>query len=104
MKDDAVVAETILIASISFPFYWLYSFQEVYGGAIRGMGNAVGPMAVIIGNLCVLRLLLLEILSRVVGTLQSIAAVYPLTWGGTALCFIVLYAVTIRGKTEIVHI
>lgn len=104
MKDDAVVAETILIASISFPFYWFYSFQEVYGGAIRGMGNAVGPMAVIIGNLCVLRLLLLEILSRVVGTLQSIAAVYPLTWGGTALCFIVLYAVTIRGKTEIVHI
>ena len=94
MKDHDVVKSAVLIAFVSFPFYWLYAFLEVYGGALRGTGNSIGPMVIIISNVCVLRIALLAIFSKTIGTLRSIAAVYPITWGGAALCFAVAFSLT----------
>jgi putative MATE family efflux protein len=96
MKDSEVVKSAVLIAFVSFPFYWLYAFLEVYGGALRGMGNAIGPMVIIISNVCVLRIALLAVFSRTIGTLASIAAVYPITWGGAALCFLAAFRLAMR--------
>ena len=99
MKDAEVVKCTIVIAMVSFPFYWFYAFLEVYGGSLRGMGYSLSPMAVIIGNICVLRIALLAVFSAVFGTLRSLAAVYPVTWGGAALCFIAEFIIVMRKKT-----
>lgn len=102
MKDSAVVKRAVLIACVSFPFYWLYAFLEVYGGALRGMGNSLEPMVIIISNVCVLRITLLAIFSHTVGTLRSIASVYPITWGGAALCFIIAFWLAMKKyKSEI---
>ena len=96
MKDAQVVERAILIASVSFPFYWFYAFLEVYGGALRGMGHSICPMAIIIANICVLRIILLAVFSRVFGTLASIAAVYPISWGTAAICCIIAYIIVMR--------
>jgi Na+-driven multidrug efflux pump len=96
MKDSEVIKSAVLIAFVAFPFYWFYAFLEVYGGALRGMGNAIGPMVIIISNVCVLRIALLAVFSRTMGTLRSIAAVYPITWGGAALCFAVAFRLTMK--------
>ncbi len=98
MKDGDVVTNTLKIALVSFPFYSVYPVLEVTGGALRGMGKAIGSMIVIIANLCVLRISLLAVFSAKIHTIQSLAAVYPITWAGAALTFIVFFAVVIRKK------
>ena len=98
MKDGDVVENALKIALVSFPFYSIYPILEVTGGALRGMGKAIGSMIVIILNLCVLRITLLAIFSATIHTIQSLAAVYPITWTGAALSFVVFFAVVIRRR------
>jgi len=97
MKDPDVVTNAMKIALVSFPFYWIYPFLEVCGGAVRGMGHAIASMVVIILNLCVLRVSLLAIFSAKLHTIESLASVYPITWAGAAICFIVIFFV-LTGK------
>ena len=98
MKDGEVVENALRIALISFPLYWIYPILEVTGGALRGMGRAFCSMAVVIVNQCVLRVLLLAIFSAVFHTIESLAAVYPITWASAALCFTLFFAADIRKK------
>ena len=98
MKDGDVVANTLKIALVSFPFYSIYPVLEVTGGALRGMGKAITSMIVIIANLCVLRISLLAVFSARFHTIQSLAAVYPITWAGAALCFVVIFIFEMRKR------
>ncbi len=92
MKDSDVVADTLKIALISFPFYWIYPIMEVTGGALRGMGYSISSMVIILANLCGIRIALLAVFSGF-GRLQAIAAVYPITWALAAGCFLILFFV-----------
>ena len=98
MKDGEVVTNALRIALVSFPFYWVYPILEVSGGAIRGMGKAIGSMIVIIANQCVLRIALLAIFSATIHTIESLAAVYPITWAGAAVSFVIFFAIVIRKR------
>jgi putative MATE family efflux protein len=100
MKDPEVVRCAITIAMVSFPFYWMYSFIEVYGGSIRGMGFSITSMLIIVSNICVLRIALLMIFSVSPGTVKAVAAVYPMTWGGAAVCFLVAFLWIMRKKRQ----
>ena len=91
MKDQDVVTCALTIARVSFPFYWIYPLLEVLGGAVRGMGYALRSMVVIICNLCVVRVGLLAVFSRVFHTIPSLGAVYPITWATAAICFAVVF-------------
>ena len=98
MKDQNVVTNTLMIALVSFPFYSVYPVLEITGGALRGMGKALTSMIVIIANQCVLRIALLAVFSAKFHTIRSLAAVYPITWAGAALCFVVIFAIVIRKR------
>lgn len=98
IKDAGVVADTIRIASVSFPFYWIYPIMEVTGGALRGMGYSVSSMAIILANLCAVRVLLLAVFDHTVHTLPALASVYPITWALAALCFVILFGAVMRKK------
>jgi len=101
MKDQTVVATTLKIALVSFPFYSVYPVLEITGGALRGMGKALTSMIVIILNQCVLRVALLAIFSAKFHTLPSLAAVYPITWAGAALSFVVIFAIVITRRIRL---
>ena len=98
MKDQNVVTNTLMIAMVSFPFYSVYPVLEITGGALRGMGKALTSMIVIILNQCVLRIALLAVFSAKFHTIRSLAAVYPITWAGAALSFVVIFAVEMRRR------
>ena len=98
MKDQNVVTHTLMIALVSFPFYSVYPILEITGGALRGMGKALTSMIVIILNQCVLRIALLAVFSAKFHTIRSLAAVYPITWAGAALCFVVIFAFEMRKR------
>ena len=89
--DQAVVAEGMRIISVTFPVYFVYSLFEVTGGVVRGIGKSVPSMVIVIVNLCVIRILMLEISDRVFHSVQAVAAVYPLTWLMATLSFVGYY-------------
>ncbi len=98
INDADVVKTTILIASVSFPFYWIYPIMESLSGALRGMGYSVVSMAIILINLCGIRILLLAVFSATIHTIQALASVYPITWALAAGCFIVVFMIVMRKK------
>ena len=97
IKDQSVVDVALKIALVSFPLYWLCSLHEVLGGAARGMGYSVASMLIIIGCMCVIRVSLLAFFSARYHTVQSLAAVYPSSWGCAAIGFALLFF-TVKSK------
>ena len=79
-QNVEVVAAGGLVVLVSFPFYWIYAFIEVYAGVCRGIGRA--KEATLITLLCfvVMRLILLLLVQHCGFGLVGIAAIYPLTW------------------------
>lgn len=98
MKDSDVVTNALKIALVSYPFYWVYVILEVNGGAVRGMGYTFYSMIAVIMNMCVLRVSLLAIFSRVFHTIESLGACYPITWATAAVSFLILFHVIIGKK------
>ncbi len=100
MKDQEVVSNALLIAGVAFSFYWIDPILEVTGGALRGMGYALSSMIIIIANLGVLRIALLAFFSARFHTLQALAAVYPISWAGASICFVLEFLLVMRKKAE----
>ncbi|NCD03301.1 MAG: MATE family efflux transporter [Clostridia bacterium] len=100
MKDSDVVASTMTIAMVSFPFYWIYPIMEVTGGALRGMGYSISSMVIILASLCGIRIGLLAVFNRSFHSLSAIAAVYPITWAVAAVSFVILFLIIMRRKNE----
>lgn len=91
IKDIGVINLGIKIVYTTFPFYWLYSILETTGGSVRGMGYSITSMGIIIGVLCVLRIILLTIISKLNLDFQGVAFVYPITWFVTAFLFSIAF-------------
>lgn len=94
VKDEKVIETGLSIISVTFPFYWLYSLFEVFGGTLRGLGRSLTSMIISLATLCGLRILLLYFLDGKFHSVRALAAVYPITWGITdaALLLAVFYA------------
>ena len=101
MKDQDVVTNALRIAMISFPFYWIYPILEVNGGALRGMGKTLLSMITVVLNMCVLRVALLAIFSRLFHTIESLGACYPITWATAGISFLILFHILVRKKIEV---
>lgn len=89
--DQAVIAEGLRISGVTFPVYFIYSLFEVTGGVVRGIGKSVPSMIIVIVNLCLIRILLLEIVDRTVHSVEAVAALYPVTWLLATVSFVIYY-------------
>ncbi|MBE6014065.1 MAG: MATE family efflux transporter [Lachnospiraceae bacterium] len=96
IKDQDVVTEALKIAWVSFPLYWIYPILEVVGGFVRGMGYSISSMAIVITSQCVIRVALLAIFSRVFGTIEGLAWVYPISWACAAISFCLVFVYLIN--------
>ncbi len=104
MKDPEVIEIAVNLAMIAFPFYFIYPVLEVLSGAVRAIGRSVLSMVVVIFNMCVLRITLLAVFSNTFHTVESVAAVYPITWAACAVTFIFIFARLMAGlKKHAVH-
>jgi Na+-driven multidrug efflux pump len=76
--------------------YFLGGIVEVVSGALRGMGSSVGPTAISLIGICVLRIVWIETAFRVHRTLYVLYLSYPLSWIATILMLAVLYYIRKR--------
>jgi putative MATE family efflux protein len=89
--DPAVVALGKELISLVFPFYFLYVILEVISGTIRGAGKPFPPALIVLSSLCLVRTGLLEIITAISNTPQSVVLVYPMTWACAATGLIWYY-------------
>lgn len=99
--DEAMIENGMQIIRVTFPLYFLYSIFEVTGGVVRGIGKSFPSMVIVIFNLCVIRVLLLEIFDRFFHSIGSIAAVYPVTWFLAVVSFVGYCAYMCRDGGEL---
>lgn len=91
--DIDVISCGLKIIKISFPFYFVYVILEVLADTIRGTGNSLSPMVIIMLNICGLRTILLEIFTYINPVLESVAWVYPISWITTAISLTIYYRI-----------
>ena len=89
--EEEVIVEGLKIIRTTFPFYFVYAILEVTGGIVRGNKKTMQSMAIVIVNLCVIRVLLLCIFTEHFHSIHAVAAVYPVTWILATLSFVLYY-------------
>ena len=90
--DDAGVLEVGgQMVGIMVPFYFTFVWVEILSGAIRGTGDALIPMLITCGGVCVLRILWLLIVLPFRWELSTVLVSYPITWVITSVLFILYY-------------
>ena len=88
---DEVIRIGSRMAVIMCPYYFLFSFIEVLSGSLRGLGNVVVPTILTLSGICVLRVFWTLFIVPLNPTLDRVMVVFPISWGVTALLFIVYY-------------
>ncbi|HNW87230.1 MAG TPA: hypothetical protein PKJ47_09855, partial [Candidatus Limiplasma sp.] len=75
------------------PFYLLICFNQIYAGALRGIGNARAPVIVMLGSFVVFRQLYLLVNKLLGNAFVPVALAYPVGW---ALCSVLLTVLYLR--------
>lgn len=85
-EETAVLDYGVYMLRNMVPFYFLLGLNQVFAGTINGAGDTTATMVVAVGNMCVLRIFVLNLLSCYVTTFEVIFYTYIITWFGCAFC------------------
>lgn len=77
--------------SIITPFYIALCFNQVFSGALRGIGNARTPMLIMLGSFVVFRQIYLYVSTSLGGGFVAVALAYPLGWVVCSLLITITY-------------
>lgn len=90
--DDAQIAD--LTAQVMWyvgPFYVVYSLYDNIGGTIRGAGESLRPMLIVLTGSCLLRIVWQLAVVPLDHMLHMAMLSYPITWITTGVAFIFYY-------------
>ena len=74
------------------PFYLFWCVNQVYSGALRGVGNSTAPMIIMLGSFVVFRQTYLFVVSKFISnTILPIAMGFPSGWVLSAVITIIYY-------------
>ncbi len=73
---------------ICSPFYVLCCINQIYAGALRGLGDAAVPMGIMIGSFVVFRQLYLLVVTHVTNSFCPVSIAYPVGW---VVCSIIMF-------------
>ncbi len=73
------------------PFYVTICFNQIFGGALRGIGNARGPMLIMLGSFVVFRQIYLYVTHLLGLGFVAVALAYPMGWVVCSSCLTITY-------------
>lgn len=88
-KNEEVISYGVHMLLYFVPLYVVTSVIQTACGILRGLGNATAPMMIMVGNLCIIRLIWLNIMSHFYNTIDYVFMGYPLTWVTTISCLFI---------------
>ena len=101
--DPEVIRFGVLRAAVMFTIYFLLGFMDTSSGVLRGLGNSVYPAVASLAGTVGFRILWIKFAFPRIGTLESVMAVYPISWGLVAACNIIVMIILCR-KLLLPHI
>ena len=78
--DPDVIDFGVRFVRIISPFYVAVCFNQIYSGALRGIGNARAPMLIMLGSFVVFRQIYLYVSTSLGGGFVAVALAYPMGW------------------------
>ncbi|MCI8925805.1 MAG: hypothetical protein HFI45_17790 [Lachnospiraceae bacterium] len=97
-KDQEVLTIGMEMIRFLAPFYITYVCVEIFSGALRGMGDALIPMLLSFGGICILRSGWLLAAVPVWNHMKTVMFSYPLTWVTTSVLFVVYYSYYVKKR------
>ncbi len=88
-SDAESVSCGILMLKTLVPFYWSLSIVHVLTNMFRGAGCAIAPTVIMVGNMCIVRMIWVNILALLTNDLQMVLSGYPISWITALLCSII---------------
>lgn len=95
-SDPEVIAYGVLIMRMICPFFFLFSFIEIYSSVLRSLNDVFIPMLITLVGVCALRFFWMLVVFPLHPTYETIIVNYPLTWSVTAIAFIIYYRIKHR--------
>ena len=74
---------------VLLPFYWTLAIHQILMGTIRGSGRTMVSMLIGVGNMCILRMIYINLLMPFFPSFVAVMWCYPITWTTTMLMDIV---------------
>ena len=90
-NEDAVVAFGTTAIHYFCPFYFLLAILHGLAGAVRGTGNSVPPMVVLLVSLCLFRVVWIQFVLPFFHSIDGVFVLYPVSWALGAV-LMALYA------------
>lgn len=73
------------------PSYFMYVVIGILSGALRGAGRVLVPMLLTCGGVCLIRIIWMFGVFPIYSGIKTIMLSYPVSWGITAVLFIIYY-------------
>lgn len=96
IPDGAVVEKGTMFLRTLTPFYVLFAFNQIYACALRGRGNSIAPMIIMLSSFVAFRQIYLYVMSQICNEIIPIAMAYPAGWLLCSLLTGIVYHVTTR--------
>lgn len=84
-SDPEVIRYGQIVMKIMLPFYLLLTVHQILMGTLRGAGKATVTMLIAVGNMCVLRMIYINLLVPLAPSFEAVMWCYPITWFSTVL-------------------
>lgn len=83
--DPEVIRYGAISMRLIIPFYAILPIHQVLMGTMRGAGKTMVSMVISVGNMCVLRMIYINLLVPFFPSYEAVMMCYPITWIGTVL-------------------
>lgn len=98
--DEEVVDYGVRFISFVTPFYFTICFNQIYGGALRGIGNAKVPTIIMLSSFVVFRQIYLAVTKAMGAGFTAVALAYPMGWVLCSTLLFIFYHRSELGKAE----
>lgn len=84
-RDTLVISYGHITMYILLPFYFTLAFHQILMGSFRGAGKTMVSMLIGVGNMCILRMIYINVFVPFFPTYEAVMWCYPITWATTVL-------------------
>ena len=94
-SNTAIIDYGSIFIRMMIPFYLVWCVNQVYSGALRGVGKSIGPMIIMLVSFVAFRQAYLFVVARFISnTILPIAMGFPAGWVLSAIITLIYYKIT----------
>ena len=96
--EEAVIDYGVRFIRIVTPFYIAICFNQIYAGALRGVGDATMPTVIMLASFVVFRQIYLAVTKALGAGFLAVALAYPVGWILCSTLLIIRYSRSVLVK------